>query len=426
MMLGRFCSPASPPRRPQQNRARFLGWVALVVALATFGVAQADRAPPLTLGELLAMIDPADDPGVTHFEREALRSPPAWPDIVRWSAQATAEIDVSGVPSGSISGRIALPLEPDDVLAVRSERHRVSTRLAELQRDELARGYVYAVLELACRWGYLASAEPLLFALAELDQAAAPRWRAKAHATQWEREALSTQLAVYAPAVAGHVSNAPRGFMCRFSPVHTWPDVDELDQHPNMERVALERRNDELQEDFMLDIGVPELTLDGSLRYGGGNAAWNADVRVSVHVPIRMPGATASVDVAADAVGAGLTVRVDGTSVPVRGQNSEPIAATLSREYASIELRLAGLRANQAMLRAESAAFGEVGDADQADAASCRGLCPVPDGPSTVPPELIARLDALALAWELARLEIEARTLLALPPTDLLARPGGE
>lgn len=419
--LARFRERRRPPRTPERV---VWAWAAIAFAslVTPLGLAHSPPAGTPTLGQVLAAIDPGDDPGVAHFAREALRPPPSWPDTVRWSAQTSAGVDASGAGSGSVSARVALPLDPEAALADRTERHRVSARLAELQGGELARGYVYGVLELVCRWGYLAAVEPLLRDVAELDADEPERWRAKAEGARWERDALAAQIEAHAPAAARLLRTTFRGFSCRFAPIRLRPLADELESHPLAERTFLEQRRDALQDAFVGTLGVPELSLDGSLRYGGGGG-WDADVRVSLHFPIRLPGATAFVDIDADPSAARLTFRVDGSAAPPAESSLASIDRTWARERAALQLRLAGTLANRAALRAEAGAYahdprlrGSVGTG------ACFGICPVGAVASRDPGDLIAQLDHLALAWELGRVELELRRLLAVPPGDLLPR----
>ena len=376
--------------------------------------------PPPAWSAIVAELHPQMDPAVAHFDREAGRAGPQAADLIRWSAQADVEVDYGGVPSGSLTARLSGPIDAAGVLAERRDRHDVGRRLAFLRKAEHERAFVYGMLELVCRWGYLNAAEPLLRAAADVDELEGPVWRLRSSAARWERDALLDQIEAHAPGVAALLHDAP-GFLCRVPPLGPLDAPPDLDDHPSLATVGLEGRQAEQHAAFAAGLGAPEWSLDASLRYGAGPEPWAADVRVSFHVPIRLPGANASADLDVGVGSARASVRI--SSDPYGGDLDGPVDDHAQlREQAALGLRLASLRAAVASLelawreRTAGAGFGV-----WASLSNCFGICAVPQVASPDPGVVTTMLDTLAVGWELARARLEQLQVAAVTPDALAA-----
>ena len=393
---------------------------ALAVALTVAAVAMASTSAAASWREVLAQIDPGRDPAVAYFATESRRSAPAWRDDIRWSVDAAIENDWLGEPSATAAGRLTLPILSSAIAAERAERARVERELAAHEHDALRRETIYGVLDLMCRWGYLAAVEPLLQRLAELPGEEHRGWTVRGTNAARERRALERQLELYAPSWTSRAE--PRtGFACRFPPSPLYPPIDGLDGHPSLRRLVLEARRNAHQMAFSYGMGPPELILEGSMRYGFTTRSMEGDIRVSAHIPFRLGSAHAAVDADVDTWRGRVGVSVHSGGPSPSALAGADVTAQLAAERAALQYRIASAVATLELVRVEERSLADaVGPAFAvlADEA-CTGLCPIRHLDPLHVHDLPIVLDRLGLAYEVARSGIELMRVLEIDPTSL-------
>lgn len=286
------------------------------------------------MGSILAALDVEAEPAVRQLDDAAAVAPSSWRDLVRWSADAGAEVGYGGDASVRMAGRLAVPLDLGDRLHARNARAQIDARLAALEAAAIRRDMAYGALDLVCRWGYLKALEPVLATLA-----AAPGddlWSARLRGTRGELAALEAQVGVLAPATLDGVLTG-EGFLCRLAVPAGAQAGTGGSVHPAIERVALEQASRAHQRAWLDDFGGPELAIDGSLEYRAERL--DAGLRVGIRVPFGVPAGRGSATIEADDVAAALRINVNSDASPQRRGAQPENGVAVARERAALEYR---------------------------------------------------------------------------------------
>ena len=392
----------------------------VVLAFATSLILTTGFAAAQSWIHVLENIDVSSDPAVAHFASESQRAPPQVADDLRWNLDVAVEYGWQGEAAASASGGITLPVWTPGVRARRAQRARIERELSALERDDLARDTIYGVIDLLCRWGYLAAVEPALERLAQVPGRDGIAWSTRHANATAERRALRRQLRVHAPRVLV-VIDGRHGFLCRFPPPPAGRSLDGLDGHPSLRRVDLEAQQQAQLSAFASSVGEPELSFEGSVRYSFEGPSLDADVRVSARIPFSLHAAYGAVDAEVDPRHARVGVSVGSSGQTLEVGPAPDLARTLEAERAAIAYQIASATGVAELLAVQDGLAHE--QSPPAVSAvidrSCVGLCSTKDTEGLPLAVLPSALDLLSLAYDTARAQLDLLRTLAIDPATL-------